>query len=284
MDRKFKAIAKEGSALPDAMIDGEIVALDYDGNPNFSALQAAISEGKTEKLIFFAFDLLFSEDMDLRRLPLRERKERLKELLDEQKGKSIRYVEHFEVDGEAVLESAGELKLEGIISKKLERALSLRPHRELDQGQVPRRPGGRDRRLEDHQWQIPLADGGRLSRRSPGLCRHGRYRLRPGHGEAHHAGAEGGGVERKPVRRQECAAQGPRRALAEAGTRCRDRIRRLDRRRQYPSGRVQGPAGGQAGGRGEGGEAGHDQGRKARCPGCGKAASKSVIEANRLPR
>jgi bifunctional non-homologous end joining protein LigD len=116
---KFKAIAKEGSVLPDVLIDGEIVALDHDGNPNFSALQAAISEGKTETLIFFAFDLLFAEDMDLRKLPLRERKERLKDLLDERKGKSIRYVEHFEVDGEAVLKSAAELKLEGIVSKKL---------------------------------------------------------------------------------------------------------------------------------------------------------------------
>ena len=239
---KFKAIAKEGSALPDVLIDGEIVALDHDGNPNFSALQAAISDGKTDKLIFFAFDLLFAEDMDLRKLPLRERKARLKELLDEQKGKSIRYVEHFEVDGEAVLKSAAELKLEGIVSKKLERALSFRPHRKLDQGQGARRPGGRDRRLENHQWQIPLADGRRLSRRSSGFCRHGRHRFRSGHGEAHHAGAEGGGLGRESVRRQECAAQDPRRALAEARARRRDRIRRLDRRRQYPSGRLQGPA------------------------------------------
>jgi bifunctional non-homologous end joining protein LigD len=116
---KFKTIAKEAGALPDVLIDGEIVALDHDGNPNFSALQAAISDGKTDKLIFFAFDLLFAEDMDLRKLPLRERKARLKELLDEQEGKSIRYVEHFEVDGEAVLESAKKLALEGIVSKKL---------------------------------------------------------------------------------------------------------------------------------------------------------------------
>jgi bifunctional non-homologous end joining protein LigD len=116
---KFKAIAKEGATLPDALIDGEIVALDHDGNPNFSALQAAISDGKTEKLIFFAFDLLFVEDMDLCKLPLRERKARLKALLDAHKGKSIRYVEHFEVDGEAVMESARQLALEGIVSKKL---------------------------------------------------------------------------------------------------------------------------------------------------------------------
>jgi bifunctional non-homologous end joining protein LigD len=122
---KFAAIGREASALPDAMIDGEIVALDHDGNPNFSSLQAAIADGKTEKLIFFAFDLLFADGMDLRRLPLRERKERLKALLEQRKGKAkgkakcIRYVEHFEVDGGAVMDSARELSLEGVVSKKL---------------------------------------------------------------------------------------------------------------------------------------------------------------------
>jgi bifunctional non-homologous end joining protein LigD len=117
---KFEAIAKEARSLPDALIDGEIVALDHNGVPHFSALQAALSDGKTNKLIFFAFDLLFAEDMDLRRLALRDRKARLKELLDEHgKGNSIRYVEHFEVDGDTVMESARELSLEGIISKKL---------------------------------------------------------------------------------------------------------------------------------------------------------------------
>ena len=118
---KFGAIAKEARPLPDALIDGEIVALDHNGVPEFSALQAALSEGKTGNLLFFAFDLLFVEDMDLRRLPLRERKTRLKALLDEHgRDKSIRYVEHFEADGVAVMESARELKLEGIVSKKLE--------------------------------------------------------------------------------------------------------------------------------------------------------------------
>jgi bifunctional non-homologous end joining protein LigD len=116
---KFSTIAKEAKSLPDSLIDGEIVALDHNGVPEFSALQAALSEGKTGELIFFAFDLLFAEDMDLRRLPLRDRKARLKELLDQHGGKNIRYVEHFEVDGEAVMDSARELSLEGIVSKKL---------------------------------------------------------------------------------------------------------------------------------------------------------------------
>ncbi|MET3335267.1 MULTISPECIES: DNA ligase D [Bradyrhizobium] len=119
---KFASIANEAAALPDVMIDGEIVALDHDGAPNFSSLQAALSDGKTEELIFFAFDLLFAEDLDFRRLPLGERKARLKQLLGARKRKSaqIRYVEHFESGGDAVLQSACKLELEGVVSKKLE--------------------------------------------------------------------------------------------------------------------------------------------------------------------
>ena len=56
---KFAAIAEAGDRLPDCILDGEIVALDNEGAPDFAALQAALSDGKTEDLIFFAFDLLF---------------------------------------------------------------------------------------------------------------------------------------------------------------------------------------------------------------------------------
>jgi bifunctional non-homologous end joining protein LigD len=119
---KFSAIAKEGNALPDSLIDGEIVALDHDGAPDFSTLQAAISDGKTDNLIFFAFDLLFAGGEDLRRLPLGERKARLKQLLAARtrgNARVIRYVEHFENGGDAILQSACKLSLEGIVSKKL---------------------------------------------------------------------------------------------------------------------------------------------------------------------
>jgi bifunctional non-homologous end joining protein LigD len=120
---KFAAIAEEAGRLPDVMIDGEIVALDENGVPSFSALQAALSDGKSDDLIFFAFDLLFAEKLDLRRLQLRERKARLKALLESQangKLRQIRYVEHFESGGDAVLQSACKLELEGVVSKKLD--------------------------------------------------------------------------------------------------------------------------------------------------------------------
>ena len=119
---KFPAIAKQANALPDALIDGEIVALDHKGNPNFSTLQAAIADGKTGDLVFFAFDLLFADGADLRSLPLAERKQQLKRLLEalpKGKAESIRYVDHFEDNGETVLQSASRLGLEGIVSKKL---------------------------------------------------------------------------------------------------------------------------------------------------------------------
>jgi bifunctional non-homologous end joining protein LigD len=116
---KFQAIAKEGSALPDVLIDGEIVALDHNGAPDFSTLQAAISDGETDNLIFYAFDLLFADGMDLRRLPLGERKAQLQKMLEARaKAKSIRYVEHFETGGDTILQSACKLSLEGIVSKK----------------------------------------------------------------------------------------------------------------------------------------------------------------------
>ncbi len=122
---KFRAIAGEGNALPDMLTDGEIVALDHDGAPDFSTLQAAISDGKTDNLIFYVFDLLFAEGEDLRRVPLADRKAQLKRILAARtKGKSdqarrIRYVEHFESGGDAILQSACKLSLEGIVSKKL---------------------------------------------------------------------------------------------------------------------------------------------------------------------
>ena len=78
---KFTEVAKAGRALPDCILDGEIVALDRNGAPDFAALQAAMSDHETDELVFFAFDLLFMEGEDLRDSVLRDRKAKLKALL-----------------------------------------------------------------------------------------------------------------------------------------------------------------------------------------------------------
>jgi bifunctional non-homologous end joining protein LigD len=120
---KFSVIAKAAGKLPDCIIDGEIVALDENGAPSFPALQAALSDGKTNDLVYFVFDFLFASDKDLRGLALAARKSKLEKMLSTELSKKavpvIRFVEHLETAGEAVLHSACRLSLEGIISKKL---------------------------------------------------------------------------------------------------------------------------------------------------------------------
>lgn len=116
---KFRAIEKAACTLPDAIIDGEICALDDHGAPDFAILQAALSKEQTDALVFFAFDMLFEGHEDTRELPLFERKHRLEALLsDTGENTRIRFVEHFDTGGDAVLNSACRLSLEGIISKK----------------------------------------------------------------------------------------------------------------------------------------------------------------------
>ena len=118
---RFAAIAKDAEALPDCLVDGEVVALDKRGLPSFGALQAALSEEKSENLVFFAFDLLFEGREDLRALPLTERKARLEKLIGSRDlGGRIRYVAHLVSNAEAVLSSARNMGLEGIVSKKLD--------------------------------------------------------------------------------------------------------------------------------------------------------------------
>src|SRR5690606_2310310 len=91
---KYPEIAKAATELPDCIIDGEICALDDNGAPDFAALQAALSEGTTGNLVYFAFDLLFDGGEDLREKALTDRKSRLQELLaDGTDDPHLRFVE-----------------------------------------------------------------------------------------------------------------------------------------------------------------------------------------------
>jgi bifunctional non-homologous end joining protein LigD len=120
---KFGAIAKAATHLPDCILDGEAVALNSRDVTDFSALQAALSERRDDKLVFCVFDMLFDDGEDLRELPLRERKQRLQKMLEGQPrevNEHIRYLGHVEASGDAILESARKASLEGIVSKQLD--------------------------------------------------------------------------------------------------------------------------------------------------------------------
>ena len=115
---KFPETAKAAAKLSDCILDGEVVAVNDKSAPDFAALQAALSTGKTEDLVYFAFDLLFEGSKDLRKEPLLKRKSALQKHLKKASSPRIQYSEHFDSGGDAVLRSACKLELEGIVSKQ----------------------------------------------------------------------------------------------------------------------------------------------------------------------
>ncbi len=107
-----------------ALIDGEIVVQDERGVSNFSALQDALSQGRTEKLVFFAFDLTHLDGYALMDVPLLERKRALEALLAPVAGpaSALQFSDHVVGNGPAFLAQAANLKLEGVISKRADSA------------------------------------------------------------------------------------------------------------------------------------------------------------------
>jgi bifunctional non-homologous end joining protein LigD len=104
-----------------AYLDGELCALGGYGVPVFSRLQAAMDEGRTDLLVFFAFDLLFLNGTRTAQLPLIKRTERLQRLFKKEIH-GMRYSEHVSSDGPSFREHACKFGLEGVISKRADRA------------------------------------------------------------------------------------------------------------------------------------------------------------------
>ncbi len=115
------ARAAAGIAAP-AVIDGEVVVLDEDGHSDFQALQNAQGTSP-ESMFLYAFDLLWLDGWELRRMPLERRKGLLAELLGDASG-VVRYSDHVRGAGEDFFAAACERGLEGIISKRADSAYS----------------------------------------------------------------------------------------------------------------------------------------------------------------
>ena len=98
----------------DAVIDGELVALDEYGVSHFQLLQNALR--RHAKLLFCTFDLMFQNGEDLRALPLIERKKRLKAILP--KHRLVAFSRHRKTFGTKFFEEAGRNGLEGIMAKR----------------------------------------------------------------------------------------------------------------------------------------------------------------------
>jgi bifunctional non-homologous end joining protein LigD len=118
---KFKPVAAalHGLKLGSALLDGELVVEDEAGLSSFTGLQADLKAGRTDRLVFYVFDLLYLDGYDLTKTPLIERKTLLAGLLDDAPAdETVRFSAHIERDGEAMVRHACRLGLEGIVSKR----------------------------------------------------------------------------------------------------------------------------------------------------------------------
>ncbi len=120
---RFRAQVKQLQALPveQAILDGELVALTAGGASSFRALQESISRKQTRQLVYQVFDLVYLDGYDLSAVPLVDRKQALKQLLEaaayEHSG-LVRYSDHLQGQGPAFFEQACALGLEGVVSKR----------------------------------------------------------------------------------------------------------------------------------------------------------------------
>ena len=113
------AAALQGLPVQQAYIDGELCAVSETGVTSFSLMQAATDGRRTSALVFYAFEVLHLDGQNLMRDLLLERKQRLQRLLNGYAG-ALRYCDHQIGMGPQFYEHACQLKLEGVVSKRLD--------------------------------------------------------------------------------------------------------------------------------------------------------------------
>jgi bifunctional non-homologous end joining protein LigD len=112
---RFKKVAEDAWHIKagSAIVDGEIVVPAADGTTDFSVLQNEL-KGKSTSIVLVAFDLLYLNGRDLRKLSLVARKAELKKIIA---GTNVQFSESFEIEGRSMFEHACKLGLEGVVSK-----------------------------------------------------------------------------------------------------------------------------------------------------------------------
>jgi bifunctional non-homologous end joining protein LigD len=113
--KRFRKVGADAYLInaKSAIIDGEIVVPAADGTTDFSVLQNEL-KGQSTKIVMVAFDLLYLNGQDIRKLPLLERKALLQKLIAKT---AIQFSESFELGGREMFKHACKTGLEGVVSK-----------------------------------------------------------------------------------------------------------------------------------------------------------------------
>ena len=105
--------------LESAWLDGEMVVANEQGVPDFQALQNAFDSGRSGSIVYYLFDLPYLNGVDLREVPVEERRAALAIVLKPNQNPLLRFSDAFGESPEALLNSACEMKMEGLIGKRL---------------------------------------------------------------------------------------------------------------------------------------------------------------------
>jgi bifunctional non-homologous end joining protein LigD len=125
LNERFPELREIGKAIRAnaALIDGEIVALDEDGLPQFDALR--FRRGRKCSVVFYAFDLLHLDGFDLTACPLIKRKELLRRILPKDNTGRIRFTDHIAGNGKGLFEKLEALNVEGMLMKRKDSVYSF---------------------------------------------------------------------------------------------------------------------------------------------------------------
>ncbi|WP_454565118.1 DNA ligase D [Pseudomonas sp. AIG] len=114
-----QAAALAGLGLESAWLDGEMVVANEQGVPDFQALQNAFEAGRSGNILYYLFDLPYLNGVDLREVPVEERRAALATVLGSHEQPLLRFSEAFDETPDALLNSACQMQMEGLIGKRL---------------------------------------------------------------------------------------------------------------------------------------------------------------------
>lgn len=117
LPQQAKAVAALG--LESAWLDGEMVVANEQGVPDFQALQNAFEAGRSGNILYYLFDLPYLNGVDLREVPVEERRAALATVLGSHEQPLLRFSEAFDETPDALLNSACQMQMEGLIGKRL---------------------------------------------------------------------------------------------------------------------------------------------------------------------
>jgi bifunctional non-homologous end joining protein LigD len=114
-----QAAALAALGLESAWLDGEMVVANEQGVPDFQALQNAFEDGRSGNILYYLFDLPYLNGVDLREVPVEERRAALATVLGNHEQPLLRFSEAFDETPDALLNSACQMQMEGLIGKRL---------------------------------------------------------------------------------------------------------------------------------------------------------------------